>query len=317
MKYVITNSSISIILDDKIIGISSDSINYNCLRKALISGDLALAKSLLDKESLYDNWSDGKIKMEKSKLLIDGEEIPQQLEDRVNFLLANGKDPEPIFNFWKRLKKNPSMRSVEQLWNFLNNLGIPLTEDGCFLAYKGVNKNYTDCYTSSISNLAGEYHKMNRNLVSDDPNEGCHFGFHVGSHEYASSFGTNVVICKVDPEHVVCVPNDSSFQKMRVCEYEVIGYGKDLMSSNISDDPINTKLSISQEKILDDIFNYRHDLDELVKFKSDDLKKFVCHRLKIVGAYKLRKYALITRIHEHSYDEDEDDYDYGYYGRNY
>ena len=74
--------------------------------------------------------------------------------------------------------------------------------------------------------MAGRGHvpiKVHRNRVSDDPNTPCHFGLHVGSLEYAQSFGERVVIVRVDPEHVVCVPYDCTSQKMRVCEYEVVG----------------------------------------------------------------------------------------------
>ena len=51
---------------------------------------------------------------------------------------------------------------------------------------------------------------------------------HVGALAYAITFcsggGSRIVICEVDPENVVCVPYDCSQQKMRVCEYKVIGH---------------------------------------------------------------------------------------------
>jgi hypothetical protein len=123
------------------------------------------------------------------------------------------------------------MRSVEQLWNFLQHSNIPLTTNGTFYAYKGVKSDYKDAHSGTIDNSPGAVNKMPRNKISDDPQKDCHFGFHVGALEYARGFSSLVVVCEVDPEHVVCVPYHLSSQKMRVCEYKVVGnYGGPLPS---------------------------------------------------------------------------------------
>ena len=45
---------------------------------------------------------------------------------------------------------------------------------------------------------------------------------HFGSHEYASTFGPRMVLVKVDPKDLVCVPYDCSQGKVRVCRYWVL-----------------------------------------------------------------------------------------------
>lgn len=155
-------------------------------------------------------------------------------------MAARGEDPTPVYKFYEKLQRNPSWRSVQQLWQFLQHDNIPLTEDGCFLAYKGVNANFTDKHTGKVDNHPGKVNEMQRNMISDDPNQACHYGYHVGALSYARSFaggGGKLVICKVDPEHVVCVPYDSSQEKMRVCKYEVLGlYGAPLPSVTFKED---------------------------------------------------------------------------------
>ena len=144
-------------------------------------------------------------------------------------MVGRNEDPTAFFRFWERLQQNPSYRSVNQLWAFLNNQGIPLTANGNFLAYKGVQQDYKDVHTSTYDNSPGAINEMPRNKISDDPHKSCHDGFHVGALEYAKNFSSRVVICEVDPKDVVCVPYDSSQQKMRVCKYRVIGnYGSQL-----------------------------------------------------------------------------------------
>jgi len=70
----------------------------------------------------------------------------------------------------------------------------------------------------------------------------CHEGYHVGALSYAQGFGhggRRIVIVRVGPENVVCVPYDSSEQKMRVCEYTVVGnYGSRLSSTAVTREDI-------------------------------------------------------------------------------
>ena len=202
---------------------------------------------------------------------------------------------------------------------------LPLTEDGCFLAYKGVSEDYKDVHSGSIDNSPGAIVSMSRNKISDDPNEGCHVGLHVGAIEYAGSFGPRVVICKVSPEHVVCVPRDNSFQKMRVCEYEVIGNHGGTLSNTVERvDPFNYNVesddSFTDDDCCDDDceeFEGDEDLDEecdsgdldkadldamtareLMDLTLDVLRQYAGKGLKIVGASKIPggKAALVGKI---------------------
>lgn len=224
ISFSITNDSVAVIIDGKVTNVRKGAPNFVALRNALIAEDwAAVTENLTVKRSLAD-WAKGAFTIEGDVVSFNGAPLPASLNSRVVEMATRGESPEPLFNFWERLQRNPSHHSVTQLWNFLNHVGIPLTPDGCFLAYKGVNNDLTDKYTGKLDNHPGAVHEMARNLVSDDPHTACHYGFHVGALEYARGFGAVVVICKVDPEFVVSVPADYSFQKMRVCRYSVEGY---------------------------------------------------------------------------------------------
>jgi hypothetical protein len=153
-----------------------------------------------------------------------------------------GEDPTPLMKFWERLQRNPSFRSVQQLWNFMDHEGIPLTPEGTFLTYKSINGDLTDHHTGQVDNTPGVVNEMPRNKISDDPNEACHYGYHVGALPYVENFGRGnnrrIIICEVDPENVVCVPYDSSQHKMRVCKYKVLGFhnGELLPSTSFRED---------------------------------------------------------------------------------
>lgn len=115
---------------------------------------------------------------------------------------------------------------------------MPITYDGCFLAYKSVRNDYKDLYSGTFDNSVGSVCSIPRNKVNANRDEGCGAGLHVGAFDYAKSYGginvdedgfggdndggNHLMICKVNPRDVVSVPTDSKFQKLRTCRYEVV-----------------------------------------------------------------------------------------------
>lgn len=84
-----------------------------------------------------------------------------------------------------------------------------------------VGLTYTDKRTRSMNIELGKPVVMTRTECDADPARDCSYGLHVGATSYVESFGSNgdtVLVCLVNPAHVVAVPNyDNS--KMRVSEY--------------------------------------------------------------------------------------------------
>jgi len=129
--------------------------------------------------------------------------------------------------------QNPNPMSVMRLFDFLNAEKLQIFKDGCFMAYKAVKPDYKDYYTSTIDNHPGQVVSLPREDVVYDPKEGCSFGLHCGAYSYASKYGDGerIIVCvKVDPADVVSVPEDCSYQKIRVCRYTVI---KEMGNQNI------------------------------------------------------------------------------------
>lgn len=227
IPYTLTSEAVTLVVDGKPMTFQKGTPNFEGIRKAVFNEDWEAIPKFLTTGSSIEQWAKGEFTVQGEVISYKGSALPDSLSKRIVAMAGGGEDPTPLFKFWERLQKNPSWRSVGQLWGFLEHRGIPLTEDGCFLAYKSVTGDFKDCHTRTINNNIGTKHVMERNLVSDDPDTACHYGFHVGALEYARSFGgvgSNIIICKVDPADVVCVPKDSSQQKMRVCAYEVVGH---------------------------------------------------------------------------------------------
>jgi hypothetical protein len=175
------------------------------------------------------NTSDSTLKIVNGNVEFNGQVLHSDVTDKLLEFYEKGLDYNFLVKFIVRLQKNPSKQSVDQLFKFLQHKNLAIGPDGRFWAYKTVRSDYKDKYSGKFNNSIGSICRVPRNTVDDNPNNHCSHGFHVGSLEYAgpggwyNSSGDRVMIVAVDPADAVSVPNDHSFQKLRVCEYEVIG----------------------------------------------------------------------------------------------
>lgn len=251
INYVIGKNNIMIIIDGVANTVLNTHPNFSKLVDLLTEGDynaqdIAL---LLNIKSALKQYSDGEIDINGSVVSRNGVELPEALGRRVLQCWKKDVPYRHLLNFFDRLEKNPSNRAREQLFTFLSHKGIPITEDGCFYAYKAVRKDWYS-YTAGdnskvthgktneagqIFNGIGEYIEVTRNYVSDDPEEGCGSGLHAGSEAYALGFrrdGGRMIVVKLDPANVVSVPRDCEYQKLRTCAYSVVAEYKGQLSSD-------------------------------------------------------------------------------------
>lgn len=135
--------------------------------------------------------------------------------------LANhGMSLDPIEKFVTNMMQNPSYDARERMFNFLQHEGLPITPDGCFLAYKYVGNDYYDLHSGTVLYEIGTEVSEPREECDDNPNNPCSRGLHVGSLAYASH-GPKTLILKVNPRDVVTVPVSES-EKMRTCKVFVV-----------------------------------------------------------------------------------------------
>ena len=122
---------------------------------------------------------------------------------------------------------------------------MPITPEGNFLAYKGVNSEFKDFYSNKFDNSVGSVLEMRRNGVCDNADIGCSDGFHAGSYDYAKGYahnGGHLMIVEIDPSDVVSVPFDCSCQKLRTCKYKVVGVYETIDAPPL-DEGLNTDYS--------------------------------------------------------------------------
>lgn len=330
-SYTVTNDSITVILGGRAYSIRRGSRNFEAAKRAIMEERWDDVPSLVSSGLAIERWLSGQFQVVEGFVTYQGERVDPALNDRMLRMAEKGADPSGWMKFWERLQANPSYRSVTQLYSFLTHEDIPIDEaDGHILAYKSVTRDYKDHHTRQYDNRPGVTNWMPRNKISDDPNVACHEGFHVGAIGYARGFGGDgkrIVVCKVDPADVVCVPYDSSAMKVRVCKYTVVGNygGVPLESPSFRDDedapeltppppradaisggetppppgarPIREDADVrftgtSIEEAVADLDSPWAKYDamgeaELDKVLFPDLRKYARHGLQIIGASKM------------------------------
>lgn len=206
--------------------VNGDHPKFNDIVDLCLTGDYAGAAALYDIKTVVEELVSGSdVKLVGSQLIYNGEAVSGLLGERIVKMANLGLSVDSLIAFLKNLSDNPSSRAVEELYGFLESSKLPITEDGCFLAYKSVNSDYTDSYTGKISNAVGETVTMPRNKVNDNRDQTCSYGLHFAAHEYAEGFGSPdspMMVLKINPRDVVSIPSDYNNQKGRCCEYYVL-----------------------------------------------------------------------------------------------
>jgi hypothetical protein len=194
-----------------------------------------------------------------------GQDLPTPLANKIRSLHNEGLPLNLFEKFWENLQLNPSNSSVNELYDFLAYKELPLTEDGCFLAYKGLKDDYysymgntetvvvqgTVDKTGHILNKVGETVEVLRRCVDDNRYNSCSHGCHAGSLDYAKNWSRGqTVVVKINPRDVVSVPTDCDCQKMRVCKYEVIADYVEEIVAPITDDKGEPILSEDAQKTI-------------------------------------------------------------------
>jgi hypothetical protein len=221
------SGTLTIIIGQESFTVATDHPNYFNILNSLEDRNADHLKELIDVPTSVQNYSEGNIRIQEGLFLYEGEELHNTLTERLMKLMVAGHPYQYIVNFLDNLMDNPSGRAVKELYTFLENRSLPITEDGCFLAYKSVREDFMDWFSNSIDNSVGQIVKMKRNRVDDNCDVGCSQGLHAGAIDYVSDYHGNdddshVVIVKINPRDVVSVPLDHDCTKVRVCEYEVV-----------------------------------------------------------------------------------------------
>ena len=250
--YIVQGSNITVVIGTTPHTISRSHITYNKVLEAIKANDWDTVGALVEPKQVVLNFGQGNVSIEGDKIFWKGREMHNALTKRMVAMIQEDFPVEPLIAFMENLMENPSKRAVNELYGFLEKNTLPITSDGCFLAYKKVRQDYFDVHSGTVLNKPAAYMtdedtaaleeavgknsevtvevvdgvtvvSMERNLVDDDQNRTCSTGLHFCSQDYLRSFGgERIVILKINPRDVVSIPNDYNDSKGRCARYEIV-----------------------------------------------------------------------------------------------
>ena len=233
---------------------------YNKLVKAVRKGDEQKFMDLISIGVAIENWSNGDFEFKDGFLYFEGEQVDNEPTSRIIDCISQNFPHEFMLNYLSNLYDNVSNRAVQESYKWCSHKGIPITEDGMLIGYKGVavysgvgtkdkmnmsliDGDFVDKYTGrSFRNNVGDKPSMKRRQVCDDHTNGCAQGLHIGTYDYACDWAGQsgaVILVKFNPKDIVSVPSCSDWQKMRVCDYEVLSVARGQIESAVYVDSDN------------------------------------------------------------------------------
>jgi hypothetical protein len=253
MNYIISNNGVvCAVVGGNSYTFDKGHQNYNSLLTYLKNGNVEHFEASYDIASTVEHYCEGYVHVEGGNLTWQGVPMPELFTERILKMRQEGFNIDPMLNFLNNMNDNPSDKAIVELFDFMEHQHLPITDDGHFLAYKAVDKDFKDLYSGSFDNSVGSDVSVDRGSVDSNRDKGCSHGLHVGSIDYVSGYGNvdiknmsdegggdnsdggnQIVICKVNPRDVVSVPTCSRFQKLRCCQYEVVSLFNDIFETSV------------------------------------------------------------------------------------
>lgn len=226
---IVNETGATVVIGSEVHTLAKDHPNFEAIQVAYAENRVEDLEALISVRKTLEAFAAGtNIRIEHGKLFYGDREIRTGLARRIINLMQEGKDnfAKPLVAFMENVMLNPSYRAVEGLYEWLERSNLPITPDGCFIAWKIVNSNFTDIRTGKFDNSPGKVVEIARNQVDEDPNKTCSYGLHFCSNEYLPHYGNTsnrkIVMVKVNPKDVGAFPHDYNISKGRCSRYEVL-----------------------------------------------------------------------------------------------
>jgi hypothetical protein len=224
--FTISKKAVVVHIDGKGYHVHKNDSRYGDVINAIRTGLFNTIRSILDIKQRMIDGSDGTLYLLDGVVQSDDYVVPTMFGERIVYMSQNNLPMKSYIRFLKNTNDNPDPRAVEETYGFIEHCDLPVTPDGCFLAYKMVTNDFKDIFTKSMDNSVGAEVWMERDLVDDDKNRTCSSGLHFCSEGYLGHYGregsSQLVIVKINPRDVVSIPTDYHFAKGRCCRYTVV-----------------------------------------------------------------------------------------------
>jgi len=229
MKYAysLTDSTLSVIINGRVLQTDRSNPGWATIKDLLVADDTDDADLIaLFAPIEHIRRQINEISVVDGVVFRGNVPLHNEMSRRMMDVFAEGLDIGPWIKLAQNIEDNPSEMAREELYPFMEKSGLPMTPDGCLIAFKKVRDDYTDFNTGTFDNHIGQYVSMPREQVDPIRDNLCSTGLHFCSKSYLPMFGSNdsgARVVLINPRDVVSIPSDYDDSKGRTCAYEVVG----------------------------------------------------------------------------------------------
>lgn len=235
IPYILTGNSLTVLQkNNRPLSITKADSRFSRAIELIKSKDFDGLVKLLNVAAVITEYTNGSISIVGKRLYYNGKESSGGLAERILEFYYSGLPFNPWEKFLENVNNSPNADSAKDAYEFVERNKMPLTEDGCFLAYRKVDSDYSSYHLNPDGtknyNKVGSVVKMDR--AKCDMNRGveCSTGLHFCSFEYLPHYNGGkgrTMIVKINPKNITSTPPDYNGSKGRCCEYEVVGECKE------------------------------------------------------------------------------------------
>jgi hypothetical protein len=222
MNFVMKGNYISVTIAGKPHSFTAAHPSFSLIQAALEKKDFRKVKSLLANAQKIMKQTAGKITLDRGVISYKGKVIDDGLTQHILKAIHQGESVVHYLKFMDNLFMNPDVETRNEIFGHLQRHNHSITDDGCFIAYKAVRRDYLDCHSGTVSNKVGQVPMFPRSLADSNRNHDCGKGYHWASLDYVRTFSGDIVMgVKINPRDVIAVP-ESDCGKGRCWRYEVV-----------------------------------------------------------------------------------------------
>lgn len=227
LPYIVSQAgTITVICKGQNYSFDRSSLTYERVKEALNEQDEAKFLSCIDHDNHFRARSHGKVTFEDGVIRYNGAKVDNSLSRRILELYEEGFNFHPLMRFLENCYQNPNPTVVDRLYGFMQNNCIMLDPDGYIVGFKKVRNDNFDFYSGTVLYKVGTVVSLPLHQCSFDTTRESDRGLHIGSKNYAENIwypgSGKVLLLRVHPKDIVCVPETSTMEKMRASQVEVL-----------------------------------------------------------------------------------------------
>lgn len=225
VKAIVQDNYISGVANGKPFSLNSSHPTFAAMKRAIERKNWTRVPKLISLADQILSSRNGAVTLKNGVVYYHGRAVHSSLTARIIEASKRGEKVSHFLKFLDNLYQNPDQRAVNELYDWLVRNKMPITDRGCFAAYKVVDSNFRDKHTGKFDNSVGAVPMMPRKDVDPVRERECSQGLHFCSLEYVRHFygqGDHLMGVEVNPKDVVSIPRDYNYSKGRAWRYEVV-----------------------------------------------------------------------------------------------